>query len=179
MLAIAGALRSRCPGAFSHLGAIAAPAGAPELSEVSMARSGFIARGPNMGGPRQYGAFVLIWLASALQALSAADLVLDCDRLSEDARLRATIGARLAAEGLAVDLADIAARRYPDNPRFAPQQREIEQLALRQLAGAARGLVAVDLERAVAALDQVSEASRALLEPALAALRATSTSPSR
>jgi len=122
------------------------------------------------GPERRYAAFTLLWLASALQSLSAADFVLDSDLLSVDLAARSRATARLAAEGLRADLSDAAVARHPELPLDAAALRALEALAVRQLAGDARELALFDATRVTSVLEDLSPPSRELLQRALAAL---------
>ena len=172
MLLIARRLHRRFPRLFSHLGGLPGPRvrAFPEIRVNARARSISIAGQP-IGREREYAVFTLLWLASALQSLSAAEIVVDCDRLSADGGARARAEAALAAQGLALDLSDVAPRRHAELPLEQPRLRTIEALTVARLAGAeARGLVVADAARVARALEQVAPESRALLEAALAAL---------
>jgi hypothetical protein len=168
---IASGLRERFPHAFAHLARVPDLPGAPLMPRAIRAEGrGFIRIGSPVGAQRHYAVFLMLWFASALQSLSAADIVFDCDRLSSDPGARARIGAQFAAAGLPIELDDIAA---PSSPEAAPGVSElVESLTLRQLGGDARTLVIADPDRIEAALDHLSSASASLLKRALAALRA-------
>ena len=170
MLLIARRLHRRFPRLFSHLGALPGPRvrAFPEI-RVNARSRGMSTAGPAIGREREYAVFALVWLASALQSLGAADLVIDCDRLSQDARARARAEAALAAQGLGVDLSDAAPRRHTELPLAEARLRAIEALTVAKLAGDARGLVVADAARVRGLLEQLAPESRALLEQALAA----------
>jgi hypothetical protein len=168
-LLIARRLHRRVPRLFSHLARLPGPR-VRAFPEVTVSARGMTMQGESIGHAREYAVFVLLWLASALQSLSAAEIVIDCDRLSADAPARARVGAQLAAQGLGVELDDVAARRHAGLPLAASALGEIEALAVRQLAGDARALVLAHPKRIAARLEYVSSESHALLEAALAAL---------
>jgi hypothetical protein len=171
---IASRLQGRFPQVLSHLAELAGAPGSPVLPKVEVnPKGGLISRGRPIGSTRGYAVFTLLWLAGALQSLSAADIVLDCDRLALDAGERRRVAARLAGEGLEVDLSDVEMRRHGELPLDVPALQAIEQLAVRQIAGDARPLLHFDAARVAAALDQLSSESRGLVESALGALRAT------
>ena len=171
MLLIARHLRQRYPRMLSHLARM--PGRRPgAFPEVTVSTRGMRMTGPGIGRGREYAVFMLLWAASALQSLSAADLVIDADLLSQDPAARARVAAQLAAQGLDADLSDVAARAHSKLPLAEPVLREIEALTVRQLAGDARGLVLAHPKRIAARLGDVSPASRALLEQVLAALAA-------
>ncbi len=162
---IAMKLGPRCPRAFSHLKSVADPrAGAPQ------AAGRLVDFAAELGERRVYAIFVLVWLACALQSLGAADLVLDGDRLCGDGAARERAAERLAEHGITCDFSDIALPRYRELPLSAAELDGLERLALAQIAGEARGLIVCDAPRVEAALGELAEPSRRLLEPALRAL---------
>ena len=109
--------------------------------------------------------------ASALQSASAAEIVLDSDRLSSDAAARRAAETALAAQGLQADLGDAAAPRHAELPLDEKALRAAEEWALRRLAGTSRALVRAERARVSAALGSLAPFSRSLLERSLAAHR--------
>lgn len=169
MLLVAKQLHARAPGALSHLAGLPGPRGA-EIPRVQSLPEAMRWSGAPIGAAREYAVFMLLWLTSALQSLSAADMVLDCDRISGDTAARSAARARLAEAGLQADLADAAVPHYERTP-LAPRALEaVEALCLRQLAGDARPLALFDAARVEATLEHLSPLSRALLARALASL---------
>jgi len=170
VLAIASRLRTRFPRAFAHL-----PCALPDHrgrrynpDELKHYHAMATRERPS----NIYAVLVLIWLASALQLLSACDVVIDSDRLSADAQARAGTEARLAREGLPVDFSDYATPRHPRLPLAPDALDSIEAAAIHALSRNARPLAVYHPERINAHLASLAPSNARLVRLALDALRA-------
>jgi hypothetical protein len=162
MMLIAAELRRQLPAALE---------GMPALPRVTLTPRTLSVDGDALAPEAEYRLFALLWLASALQSLSAAELVLDSDRLSADAAERRAAESALAARGLRADLSDAAAPRHAELPLDARALRAAEEWAARRLAGASSALALFEPGRVAAALGHLAVPSRELLERCLAAGR--------
>jgi hypothetical protein len=111
--------------------------------------------------------FLVIWMASALQAIAYCDYLLDVDRLSTDGVCRKAASDWFASLGGSVGFADCAT---PNKPGSQPGSRALEK-AVEQAAAAIRSeascLVISSKEAVTARLPALSAASRRVLERAL------------
>jgi hypothetical protein len=162
MMLIAARLRERFPAALQ---------GMPALPGVILRPRSLALDGPPLPPVAEYRLFLLLWLASALQSLSAAAIVLDSDRLSADAQERRAAEAALAAQGLRADLSDAAAPSHAELPLAEPALRTAEEWAVRRLARESRPLALFEPARVAAALARLAPFSRELVERSLAACR--------
>jgi hypothetical protein len=162
---IAAHMSRRLPAAF---------AGMPPLPHIALKPRALSSDGPALPAEAEYRLFMLLWLASALQSMSAAELVLDSDRLSADAKEREAAKAALAAQGLRADLSDAAAPGHAELPLDAPALRRAEEWALRRLAGESRTLALFEPARVAAGLERLAPFSRELVQRSLAASRGAS-----
>ncbi|MBI2310884.1 MAG: hypothetical protein HYU77_00060 [Betaproteobacteria bacterium] len=169
LVAIAAKLGARFPHAFAHLSCRLPDRRSRAYSPDELRHFHGVAK--TLGDYNLYALFVLVWLASALQSLGVAEIVLDSDRLSGDAAARARAAARLAAEGLPADFSDCAAPRHPDLPLNPEALDSIEAAAARALACNARELVVADEAKIEPLLEELSPASREILRRALDELR--------
>jgi len=166
MLLIAERLQARFPAAL---------AGMPALPRLTLRPRALSADGPALAPQAEYRLFMLLWLASALQSLSASEIVLDSDRLSSDAAGRRAVEAALAAQGLRADLSDAAAPSHVELPLAAKALQAAEEWAVRRLARESRALALFDPARVTAGLARLAPVSRSLVQRSLAACGRAST----
>jgi hypothetical protein len=169
MLAIAGKLRSRFPRAFAHL-----PCELPDYRErlYNPDELGkYIELAKRMRAYDLYAVFALIWLASALQVLSVADVVLDSDSLSSDGTARQRAAALLATKDLDIDFSDCATPAHRDLPLSLEALDSVEMAAVRALSRNARALVVYHPSRVAANAEVLAPLSGQLVRIALSALR--------
>ena len=170
VLAIAARLRARFPRAFAHLQCKLPDHRADAYNPRELGF--YMSLAKETRAYELYAVYALVWLASTLQMLSVAQLVLDASRLSADAAARRSAEQRLAAQGLPVDLSDMTT---PKHARFAlaPEAMEsIEFGAARALARNARELVIADETAIAGNLADLAPRSRRLIELCLRARRA-------
>jgi hypothetical protein len=113
MLAIALNLRQLHPAAFAHIEAFerfARYMSKHPASVVERLFDTFVTEKDALA------VFLIIWLASALQAISFADFVLDIDRLSHDLQWRKTAEQWFARIGCRVDFLDCASPSWDELP---------------------------------------------------------------
>jgi hypothetical protein len=169
VLAICGKLAGRVPGAFAHLPFRLVNYLGPNYNPLELGR--YFAQVKELDADVGYGLFVLLWLASALQILSVADVVLDADQLSRSSQLRSRAEAQLSTHGLPVDFSDWATPSHPDLAQSPERLSEIEADAAQALGAGARPLVAVNPARIEGCCPDLDAASAQLLLRALDELR--------
>jgi hypothetical protein len=155
---IGASLRRRHPAALETL---------PELPRVKLKPAALSSTGAPLSLEAEYGLFILLWLASGLQSLAAAEVALDSDRVALDAAARRRAEERLAEHGLRADLSDAAPPRHAELPLADAELEAIEAGAVRSLAGNARALLGGDVTRAGELTAELAPFSRELLERCL------------
>ena len=164
MLVIALALRARHPLAFAHVEWF-------ERQAVALAnRNSSPADRGSRPVPDRHGAlrvFLVLWMASTLQALSCCDLVLDVDRLAADRDYQQEASRWFATRGCVVDFTDCRTPGTHGSPNDADVRRTMVAQAAAAIRSNAAGLVVADETAVARHLPSLAASSRSALEEVL------------
>lgn len=163
MLAIALKLRNLHPLSFAHIEAFErfaqSASNRPGLPMEQL--FGFFLKQKDF-----LAVFLLLWIASALQAISTADFVLDIDLLSTDLQYRDAAWQWFAAIGCAVDFSDCASPSGELPLAGAEFERMLAEAAA-AIRGNASALVVASSAVVEKSLPSLSPTSRTVLRSAL------------
>ena len=162
LITVALGLRAAHPGAFAHLerfeqqAAIHSnqgpPASAPQAAFTINERDAL-------------GVFLVIWIASTLQAIGCCDYLLDVDRLATDRDYQNGASQWFRTLGCAVDFSDCATPGASE-PRSSMLDRIVEEATAAVRSGAS-SLVIANMETVAVRLPLLSASSRRVLRLAL------------
>jgi len=107
--------------------------------------------------------FLLLWIASSLQAVAQADRVIDVDLLSTDASYRAALSQWFETIGCAVDFSDCATPGA-EAPQWGADLRLLIDEAVHAIRTHAACLVSEDPDAIRSRLPQLSPSNRAILQ---------------
>lgn len=158
LVTIAARLWRKVPAAFSHI---------PELGRQITAANGAPGSKLAFSDADRAAIFMLLWGASAAQALSVSEHVLDIDMLSSSAATREQARDWFAERGCAVEFADCHSPGSQDSGELAQPLRPIAAAAAQALRSHAAPLLIFDAARVAGSMGALSGASRFLLEELL------------
>ncbi|MDB5874075.1 MAG: hypothetical protein JWQ07_3517 [Ramlibacter sp.] len=155
-------LRTAHPGAFVHI---------EQFERKAQARSSPQSRGGSLVVPVDaqdaLRLFLLVWIASTLQAVACCDHVLDVDRLSVDAGYQQESAAWFKSAGCLVDFADCATPVTGGSQESRLLFRTVLDEAVNAIGSHARCLVVADEDAVRKRLPSLSGASSAILAKVL------------
>jgi hypothetical protein len=162
MLRIGVKLCAAFPQAFAHIssfarqaGTLSAHGGAAEPVKFSVTPGD------------AFRLFLLLWVASSLQAVAQADRVLDVDLLAIDPAYRETVCQWFASDGCAVDFSDCSTPGAHGGP-WTKEVHDLIDEAVQAIRTHAACLVSEDPGAIRLRMSQLSPSSGAILERALA-----------
>lgn len=156
MVTIALHLHASNPEAFSHIKEFHRQAG-----DIISGKTNAI----NLSSEDMLSIFLVIWIASTLQAISTCDYLLDVERLSEENGYQIETSEWFRAHGCTVDFSDCAA---PSKSQSAPYLfQELAEKAAHSIRSNASPLVLMDPAAIARKTPQLSTPSRQLVELAL------------
>ncbi len=110
------------------------------------------------------GVFLVLWIASALQAIGCCDHVLDVDRLSADESYRQESSRWFRAVGCTVDFSDCSTPATEADPASAALFEAMVAQAVRAIRSNASTLVIADAAAVEQRLSSLSVASQRILQ---------------
>jgi hypothetical protein len=161
MVNVAMRLRALHPGAFSRI---------ERFEEQAAALSGRHGERPNaltLDKRDVLALFLVLWIASALQAVACCDYLLDVDRLSADPACRQEASDWFAKLGGGIDFADCATPIKAESPSASRVREKAVERAAAAIRSEASCLVVSGRQAVTARLPGLSAASRLVLERAL------------
>jgi len=170
MLTIALALRAEHPLAFIHLDRFEQQARA--LARQDTTPGGERGNAPTIDWRDALGVFLVLWIASALQAIDCSDGLLDVDRLATDDGYRQESSRWLGTLGCTIDFADCKTPSAGSSPGDAALLAAMATEAAAAIRSNASTLVVADAATVAQRLMSLSASSRRVLEQALPAGRA-------
>lgn len=164
MLLIALNLRRQRPAAFAHIETFERFAGHVSKYPASVAEQLFDAF---VATTDALAVFLIIWMASALQAISTAEFVIDIDRLSSDLQTRKIAEQWFAALGCRVDFSDCASPLWDELPISRKEFERLTEDTARAIRGKANPLVIASPDAARSRLPLLSPGTAQILQMAL------------
>jgi tetratricopeptide (TPR) repeat protein len=176
MVNVALGLRATYPFAFAHIEQFERQANilssqSPSPSEHGMAFT--------LNRRDALGLFLVIWIASALQAVACCDYLLDVDRLSTDGRYQRESSDWFRTLGCMVDFADCATPTASESQSNSHMFDRMVEKAVDAIRSEASCLVIANTEAVAERLPFLSASSRRVLERALGGNRSVEASLGR
>jgi hypothetical protein len=164
MLTIALGLRSQHPLAFAHIEGFEQLANSLARQAGTQGESG---KTLPIGWRDLLGVFLLVWMASALQAIGCCDYLLDVDRLSADENYRQESSRRFGAVGCTVDFTDCSTPATRTSSASAALFEVMVAQSAKAIRSNASTLVIADAAAVAQQLSSLSASSGRILKQAL------------